>query len=293
MYLCYVDECGNRDPRLDIPQRDGSSKPGDWLYVLTAMCIFEQRWHTLEKPINRHKLDLIERISVRHGVRLTLAETEVKSNWLRQPREVAKRLFLSSLLPEERVALADVYYSQLAAAHATIFAVLVDKRSLPNGTTHQDIHLRTWEQLLELVEQFMRARHDKHQAIMINDDVSREMNLMLAMNHAKLLDRGTQRETWLRHICEMPMFVRSELAVGVQLTDLCAYNIYRAFKTGDLAYPYFQRVAPHIWGPHDSVTPGKRKFSGLWVLDGSGSPLIPLVKQFENEQALAKWGQGL
>lgn len=41
MFLCYIDETGNRDPRLDIPRKDGEIIEGDPLYVLTALCIFE------------------------------------------------------------------------------------------------------------------------------------------------------------------------------------------------------------------------------------------------------------
>ena len=284
MFLCYVDETGNRDPRLEIPQKDGSAKAGDWLYALTAVCIFEQRWHTMEKPINRHKVALIERICKDTGNALTLADCEIKSNWLRQPRERERHPFLQHLSIPELTALADVYYAQLAACHATAFCVLVDQRHLPSGTTQRDIHLRSWEQLLELIEQFMRARHHKHQAIMINDDVSREFNLMLAMNHAQLLDTGTHQDVWLRHICEMPMFVKSELSAGVQLADICSYNIYRAFKTGELQYPFFKRIAPSIWGPHQRVRAGK-PFSGISVMPSEQSPLVSLVKKFEIEQA--------
>lgn len=292
MYLCYIDETGNRDPRLRIPRRDGTEIEGDWLYVLTALCIFEQRWHTLEKPINRHKHALMEHIRNETGVVLQLADCEVKSNWIRQPRERAKHPFLSHLLEAEITALVDVFYRQLAATNAQIFAILVDKRHLAAGMTQHDIHLRSWERMLELIENFMRARHHKHQAIMINDDVSRQTNRMLAMSHAQLLDSGTRRDTWLRHICEMPMFVRSELSAGVQLADLCSYNIYRAFKSGTLSYPFFQRIAPAIWTEHERVHAGER-FCGVWVLDAPNSPLIPLVRQFEKEQALARWGQGL
>ncbi len=291
MYLCYIDETGNRDPRLTIPRRDGAEIPGDWLYVLTAVCIFEQRWHTLEKPINRHKKALMERILKDTGISLQLADCEIKSNWVRQPTERAKRPFLANLTDAELAALTDTFYAQLSAAHGTILSVLVDKRHLPAGTTQYDIHLRSWERLLELIESFMRARHHKYQAIMINDDVTRQVNQMLAMSHAELLDSGTNRDTWLRHICEMPMFVRSELSTGVQLADLCSYNIYRAFKSGRLDYPFFQRIAPAIWTSHDLVNWG-RPFPGIWVLDGTDSPLIPLVRDFEKEQALARWDQG-
>lgn len=291
MYLCYIDETGNRDPRLKIPQKDGSEKDGDWLYALTAMCIFEQRWHTLEKPINRHKMSLIDKIQRDKGIGLQLSDCEVKSNWLRQPREREKHVFLQHLSDTELTSLTDCFFDRLEPIHATLFSVLVDKRELPAQTTQHDVHLQSWEQLLELIEQFMRVRHDKHQAIMINDDVSLQMNRMLAMSHASLLDKGTRRDTWLRHICEMPMFVRSELSAGVQLADLCSYNIYRAFKSGDLNYHFFKRVAPFIW-------PGKDRggwalpLRGLSLLHGAQSQLTPLLKQFEKEQALA-YCQGL
>lgn len=287
MYLCYIDETGNRDPRLRIPQSDGSVKDGDWLYVLTALCIFERGWHTMEKRINRHKLLLVDRIRKDTGSDLQLADCEVKSNWLRQPKAREKHPFLSKLTEPELLGLTDIFYEQLAATRASIFSVLVDKRELPAGTSQLDIHVRSWERLLELIEQFMRGRHHKHQAIMINDDVDRQTNRMLAMSHAQLLDKGTRQDTWLRHICEMPMFVRSELSAGVQLADLCSYNIYRAFKNDDLAYPFFERVAPHIWTPHNPTIVGRR-FSGLCVLEGANSALVPMVRKFENKQAPAK-----
>lgn len=74
MYLCYIDETGSRDPRTRIPQRDGTVKEADWLYVLTALCVFEQRWHTFEKAINRHKRSLIDRICASSAIRLELAD---------------------------------------------------------------------------------------------------------------------------------------------------------------------------------------------------------------------------
>ncbi len=292
MYICYIDETGNRDPRTLIPRKDGTEIDGDPLYVLTALCIFEQRWHTMEKPINRYKVSLIERIRRDTGVQLTLADCEVKSNWLRQPRERARHPFLSHLTPTELTGLADSFYRQLDAARATLFAVLVDKRQLPTGTRQADIHMRSWERLLELIERFMRARHHKHQAIMLNDDVNQRANRMLAMSHARLLDGGTNRDTWLRHICEMPMFVRSELSAGVQLADLCSYNIYRAFRDNDLRYPFFERIAPYIWTRQHRINVG-RPFSGLCVLDEKGSPLVQIVEQFEEKQALARRDQGL
>ena len=127
----------------------------------------------------------------------------------------------------------------------------------------------------------MRNVHPKHQAIMVNDDVGREENRSLALKHAYILDRGTADGIWLRHICEMPMFVRSELSNGVQLADLCSYNIYRAFKSGSLAYPFFARIAPHIWSMSNDAS---QPFSGIQVFPDN-SPLKELVSEFEKQRA--------
>ena len=38
---------------------------------------------------------------------------------------------------------------------------------------------------------------------------------------------------------------------GVQLADLLAYNVYRAFKFEDFGYPYFERVLPNFYRRRD------------------------------------------
>jgi hypothetical protein len=139
VYLCYVDESGNRDPRLQIPQRDGSTKPGDWLYVVTALCIFEQKWHTLEKPINRFKQSVMARIERDSGLKLSLADAEVKSYWVRQPQERAERPFFANMQGDELTRLTELYFGQLGAVNATLFSVLVDKRALASDMTQDAV----------------------------------------------------------------------------------------------------------------------------------------------------------
>lgn len=281
MLLFYVDESGNRDPRLTIPRADGSIVEGDPVYVLTAVSLYEHRWHGFEKTLNRHKNWLLGRIAREKNLRLDLPDAELKSNWLRQPIALAQRPFFASLPPLEVTALVDLFYQQLGYHHMNILTVVADKRHLHDYMDAAKLHRKTWELLLQLVERFMRNVHPKHQAIMVNDDVGREINRSLALKHAYILDKGTADGTWLKHICEMPMFVRSELSNGVQLADLCCYNIYRAFKTGNLAYPFFARIAPHIWSRSNDAG---RPFSGICVFP-DGSPLQSLADEFEKQRA--------
>ena len=50
-----------------------------------------------------------------------------------------------------------------------------------------------------------------------------------------------------KHIVEYPFFTDSKLSNGVQLADLCGYNIYRAFRNLDFHYPYFRSLLPHFY----------------------------------------------
>ena len=281
MYLFYVDETGNRDTRLVIPTKNGGTVAGDPIYVLTAVCLFEHQWHGFDKTLNRQKTMLMDLIFRNTQLRLDLADCEIKSNWIRMPKERDARPFLKNITDTELTRLVELFYQQLNHHYMTVFSVIVDKRCLHDYMDQTKLHRKSWELLLELVERFMRSRHDKHQALMVTDDVGRQENHSLAMKHAYIMDRGTADGTWLKHICEMPMFVRSELSNGVQLADLCSYNIYRAFKTGNLTYSFFTRIAPHIWS---SKEPIRHPFSGLHVFPAH-SDLHKLVDEFEKNRA--------
>lgn len=288
MYLFYVDETGNRDPRMEIPRKDGTFIAGDPIYVLTAVCLFEHQWHGFERTLNRAKSMLMDLIFRNTKLRLELADCEIKSNWVRREDERAKRPFLRNITAPELTRLIDLFYQQLRHHHMTVFSVVVDKRHLHDYMDQTKIHRKSWELLLELVESFMRSRHNKHQALMVTDDVGLQQNQSLAMKHAYIMDRGTANGVWLKHVSEMPMFVRSELSNGVQLADLCGYNVYRAFKTGEMDYPFFKKIAPLIWSRTETCL---RPFAGLHVFP-ENSPLQALVDDVEKNRASAREDRG-
>jgi hypothetical protein len=49
------------------------------------------------------------------------------------------------------------------------------------------------------------------------------------------------------HIVEYPLFTDSALSNGIQLADLCGYNVYRAFRNMDFEYPFFTRIIDRIY----------------------------------------------
>jgi hypothetical protein len=273
MFLFYVDESGTLD--LDC---SGEKEP---LYVLTAVSLFEHRWHGFEKTINRHKRELMNAVFQRTGVRLELADCEAKSTWVRIPKQRERHPFLNRLTVPELTGLCELFYRQLKYHNMWIFCVVVDKRHLRDYMERHKLHQKAWELLLERIEEFMRRQGSRHQALVVCDDLSKKDNRSLAMKHAYLLEEGTSSGLWLTHICEMPLFVRSELSNGVQLADLVGYNLYRAFRREDPDYPFLIGSLPFLW-PGREVAPEDPK--GLFVFPGQ-SPLLSLRATLGNKRS--------
>ncbi len=58
------------------------------------------------------------------------------------------------------------------------------------------------------------------------------------------------------------MFVSSATCVGVQLADLCCYNVYRRFKDNNPDYAFFKRIEPFFY---NSGNTAPEKKDGLKV----------------------------
>ncbi len=273
MYFFYFDESGSRDPSVGTPE-----KPKNHLYVLLAVGMFERQWQPFDRDIAYLKLELADDLRRRRIGVFELADCEVKSNWLRNPGERAKKSpFLNGLYTIDRERLVKTYFSQLSARDAVVIAAVIDKRYLRDHITHATLHKKAYEFVLERIQHYMREYHPKQRALIVMDDTSKQLNRDVAMKHAFFQRAGNQNLEF-RQIVEYPFFTASELSNGVQLADLLAYNVYRAFVSENLSYPYFELLVPHIY----------RRRAGE-VLDGlkvwpEGSPLIQLARDYWNAQ---------
>lgn len=242
MYFFYFDESGSRDPSVGTPER-----PKDHIYVLLAVGMFERQWHPFERAVSDLKLELAASLRATGKGGFELADCEVKSNWVRNPKERAARSpFLDALSEVERKCLIDTYFLQLHARKAVIMAAVVDKRYLHEHISGEILHKKAYEFVLERIENYMREYHDKHQALIVMDDTSKGLNRAVAMKHA-YFQRAGNRNLDFAHIVEYPFFTASELSNGVQLADLLAYNVYRAFSVENTDYSYFQDMLPHFY----------------------------------------------
>ncbi|TVM14229.1 hypothetical protein DPQ33_17705 [Oceanidesulfovibrio indonesiensis] len=278
MYLFYVDESGTLDPEVEGTRADGTTFEKEWIYSLTAFGLFEHKWRHFYNPIVSHKRHLIRCIEKRAKVQLALHQCEMKSTWIRIPKQREKHPFLSRLADEEIRELVETYYRSLENLPVRLFSVVVDKRHLRNHMDRQQLHRKAWELLCERIELFMREFHSKHKALLVADDLSKQDNISLTMKHAYFLEHQTSAGLDFKNIIETPFFVRSELSEGVQFADLCSYNIYRAFRHGDWNYGPFLRLLPRMYFSQNTHT---SKIDGLKVFPNE-SPLVDGMKKIKH-----------
>lgn len=281
MYFVYVDESGTRDPRTQIVRHDGTVERLDHLYVLVGVSLFEMKWFKFEAYLNGLKLALLERVRRTDRELLDLCQCEVKSVCVRIPKRRRAHPFLGRLTDDELLHLVDAYYDQLSYHGMRIFAVIVDKRYLRDFMNEERLHRKAYELLVERVEWFMKKEHARHKALMVLDDTSRQMNTSLAMKHSFFQREGTTSGARIGHIVELPMFVASELSNGVQLADLCAYSIKRAFTDEDLDYEYFSRIEGCLYRAPDRMGP---LVEGLKVFPDE-SPLVEMARDWCRRRA--------
>ena len=268
MYFFYFDESGSRDPSAGTAET-----PKDHLYVLLCVGMFEGQWRPFETKISGLKLELARDLRRKGEGHFELADCEVKSNWLRVPSAREKRSpFLRALQASDLKHLTDVYFRQVAARNTVVMAAVIDKRHLYHHVTHETLHKKAYELLLERIQHYMREYHPKHRALIVMDDNSKQLNRATAMKHALFQRSGNQNMTFPA-IVEYPFFTRSELSNGVQLADLLAYNVYRAFKKETLGYPFFEAMLPNFYRRLGGATLDGLK---VWPDD---SPLVGTARE--------------
>lgn len=267
MYFFYFDESGSRDPSVGT-----AIKPKDHLYVLLAVGMWDGQWRDFETAISGLKLELADYLRRDGKGRFELADCEVKSNWVRVPAEREKRSrFLHRLHSDDLTRLTDTYFDQVAERNMVILASVIDKRFLRDYVTHETLHKMAYEFLLERIQNYMKQYHRRHRALIVMDDTGKQLNSAVAMKHA-WFQRAGNRNMVFPAIVEYPFFTRSELSNGVQLADLLAYSVYRAFRHEEFDYPYFERLLPHFYRRPDGTALDGLK---VWPED---SPLVDAAR---------------
>ncbi len=170
---------------------------------------------------------------------------EVKSNWIRFPQERKKHKYLADLSIEELKQLSFGLMDIIVNNRCTLISTVVNKDSLLRhyGLNKPEPNIFAIQYLLERISLFMDYNHPNEQAIVIMDKCSDSIEKILNRTHTLQVEEGY---SWkgIKNIIENIMFVDSQYNNFIQLTDLCAYNVNRAFKDDNPNYPFFKMLLP-------------------------------------------------
>ncbi|MDR1191591.1 MAG: DUF3800 domain-containing protein [Verrucomicrobiales bacterium] len=263
MYFFYFDETGTRD----VTPREGNH-----LYVLTAVSLYEKHWNAFDQELTDFKRELAGKIAAERHITLQPADCEIKSHSLRRSLTEGKNgynKFVHHLAEHQKAAIAKLYYSQLNKHRMRVFATIIDKRKLRSGTDGETMHRIAYEYALERITRYLREYQPKHNGVIVMDNTQTKLNRLIAAKHAELQRHGNANLVFNR-IIEYPFFTDSKLSNGIQLADLCGYNIFRAFRNLDFGYQPFHDIIPNL---HSARQSAEHKLDGLkiWPED---SPFI-------------------
>ena len=158
---------------------------------LLAVGMFERQWRPFDLEISRVKLELVDYLKRGGKGTYDLADCEIKSNWIRHQGARAKHSsFLDSLDPDDYKLVA-TYYRQISARKIVLRAAVIDKRELYPNTTHDALHKKAYEFMLERIEHYMRTYHLRHQALIVMDNTQQATQ---SLHHVAARPVSAQRQ---------------------------------------------------------------------------------------------------
>ena len=226
MFLFYIDESG------EIAYNSGSK-----YFVFNALGINANDWKAINHKVNELKTAVFKTNSA--------PILEVKSNWIRFPKEREKHKYLANLSKDELIQLSCGLMDIIVNNNCTLISTVINKDSLLRhyGINKPEPNIFAIQYLLEKISLYMAYNHPDEQAIVIMDKCSDSIEKMLNRTHTLQVEEGY---SWkgIKNIIENIMFVDSQYNNFVQLTDLCAYNVNRAFKDDNPEYLFFKMLLP-------------------------------------------------
>ncbi len=246
MFLFYLDESGQRE------YGSGTSR----YFVLVALALHEDRWKSISNALDDLKMTYFGTVNV-----------EVKSDWLRFPRERKRRYCEPYKISEERLSeFGERAHQLIEKSDMTILASIIDKKQMEKQYLKpQSPSSRAYVHLFERIELYLRSQKISEHGLLVFDKIN-DTNFQrggyedLLMNqHKRYLTKGTDF-VQIDRIIEGLFFIPSNANNLIQLADIAAYDIFRQF---------------HDHGEEwDQGAPGRREFKNYYPYFGRIKGLI-------------------
>lgn len=221
MYFMYVDESG--DPGQWDPARPPSQQ-GTSYFILTGVILPAREWRNYLTAL----VDIRRQVKLRYGVPMRV---ELRGSVLINPRgdrrlkELPRRLRVMLY----RELLEAVAVRMPAAKVLNIYVNKLQPRYV--STSNVDLHMRSWEYLIQRYDTFLKKQEDAPVGIIFADEtnevkIRRILRKMRVYNPVPSVYHGYYHNPVLR-VVEDPVIRQSQHSYFVQLADLIAHALYR------------------------------------------------------------------
>ena len=268
-HLLYIDDSGTKE-YADSPEDYGSGNTRH--FVFGGLLIAQEEIETLLEAIRESKRDCFHTDSV-----------EIKSNWLRIPKERrARYLDPFGITEEELHDFVESYYGIVADADLMLIASVVDKVHMQEDyATPWYAPAVAYEAILQRVENELGDRGGRVSVVI--DDMTgatpkhNQYKANLKRHHDRLRQHGSRLKSGFTFTCleGRVKFVPSNRNHLIQVADLVAYNVYRQFREhGDAWEEYAGKPLP-TYGWFERLGP-KFRSSASGRVQGYGVVKLPL-----------------
>lgn len=211
MHLLYLDESGSV---ADPTQRH---------FVLAGISVFERTAHWVEQKLN----EIAARFSPENPYAVELHGSPMRSGregWKRHPLEQRLRAI------QEALAHGVVAFHPRSVR---LFGAVIDKGALDG----EDPAEHAFEQLASRFDRYLQRLYSKHndaqRGIILFDKSSTERRIQTLAREFKYTGH-----TWgkTRNFAEVPVFLDSQASRLIQLADLVAFALFRAYEHRDESF---------------------------------------------------------
>lgn len=222
MYLCFIDESGH------VPsQRRARSVPN---FIIAAMMVPEAQWPEMASEFNR-------------AIREKRVEGEIKWRYFGPENDDRDNPMLHLSFEKRcqlRKKLLTIVTKRRSIRIVATRTRVAEAWSLRYIETKRDIYHYTYKQTVErlnyALQDVSRLTGETHRGILIADHRGADDDKYIRQYHASMTEKNSTFTSTFKHFVERVMLTDSAHSIGVQLVDLCAGALGRAYNADEVEW---------------------------------------------------------
>lgn len=231
MHILYLDDSGSP---LDQKQQ---------YFVLGGMSIYESQIKWLTKKMDALACDIWPEEPANVEFHASEIFSRRKNPWQQMTRDEACGVIISVL----RIFADDTNNGARAFACAAQKSYLLRNNKEPVTATFEDLCSR-----FDMYLKRLNAKGDRQSGLLVLDKSRQESTMQKMVRHFQ--NFGTQWQSTIRNLSDVPFFVDSRMSRMVQLADHIAYAVFRRYSHGDTKY--FDIIAKKFDADDDGILHG-------------------------------------